>query len=165
MNSHWSYLAFVLPPKRTSVVRLQNLSIAWQYAFQENFSIFNIHSWASSVRSTYTSTYHHGGIVTTGDISSQTTCRTCARRIAELYLCVCSPWCPPYPLNDGPFRVLERSAKYFSLDLGGRQDTVSIDRLKPAFLDTDFGLNEETVAPSAARPQRKPKSPSPVKPL
>ena len=43
---------------------------------------------------------------------------------------------------DGPFRVLERSTKFFTLDLNGRRDTVSIDRLKPAFLDVDFGLHE-----------------------
>ena len=42
---------------------------------------------------------------------------------------------------DGPFRVLERDAKYFTLDLNGKRDTVSVDRLKPAFLDADFGLD------------------------
>ena len=45
---------------------------------------------------------------------------------------------------DGPFRVLERSAKYFTLDLNGRRDTVSIDRLKPAFLDADIGVFDGT---------------------
>eukprot|EP00117_Sycon_ciliatum_P039851 scpid21637/ scgid29378/ Retrotransposable element Tf2 155 kDa protein type 1 len=35
----------------------------------------------------------------------------------------------------GPHRVLERHDKYFRLDLNGRSDTVSIDRLKPAFHD------------------------------
>ena len=35
----------------------------------------------------------------------------------------------------GPFKVLERHSKYFKLDLGNREDTVSIDRLKPAFMD------------------------------
>ena len=39
---------------------------------------------------------------------------------------------PPY---DGPYRVLSREHKYFELDLNGRQDTVSVDRLKPAHLD------------------------------
>ena len=37
---------------------------------------------------------------------------------------------------DGPFRVLKRSAKFYTLDLNGRQDTVSVDRLKPAHLDS-----------------------------
>lgn len=35
---------------------------------------------------------------------------------------------------DGPFRVVERRDKHFVLDLGGRTDTVSVDRLKPAHL-------------------------------
>ena len=43
---------------------------------------------------------------------------------------------------DGPFRVLERVTKFFTLDVNGRRDTISEDRLKPAFLDADFGLHE-----------------------
>lgn len=41
---------------------------------------------------------------------------------------------PPY---SGPFHVLERNAKFFVLDFNGRRETVSIDRLKPAFTDAD----------------------------
>ncbi len=36
---------------------------------------------------------------------------------------------------DGLYKVLKRSSKFFTLDLNGRHDTVSVDRLKPAFLD------------------------------
>lgn len=43
----------------------------------------------------------------------------------------------------GPFRVMSRSEKYFVLDINGRQDTVSLDRLKPAFV-----LNEPVVPSS-----------------
>ena len=35
----------------------------------------------------------------------------------------------------GPFKVIDRQCKFYKLDLGTRQDTVSIDRLKPAFLE------------------------------
>ncbi|KAI0221410.1 hypothetical protein LSAT2_027247, partial [Lamellibrachia satsuma] len=35
----------------------------------------------------------------------------------------------------GPFKVVERHEKFYKLDLGTRHDTVSIDRLKPAFLE------------------------------
>jgi hypothetical protein len=63
---------------------------------------------------------------------------------------------------DSPFKVLGWSAKYFTLDLNGRQDTVSIDHLKPAFLDADFGLSEGTTAPSSNRSQGKPQPLTPV---
>ena len=35
----------------------------------------------------------------------------------------------------GPFKVIDRKAKFYKLDLGTRQDSVSIDRLKPAFFE------------------------------
>ena len=35
----------------------------------------------------------------------------------------------------GPYRVIHRTRKYFILDLDGRQDSVSLDRVKPAFID------------------------------
>ncbi|KAI0208299.1 hypothetical protein LSAT2_007008, partial [Lamellibrachia satsuma] len=34
---------------------------------------------------------------------------------------------------DGPFLILQRNEKFFVLDYNGRHETVSIDRLKPAF--------------------------------
>ncbi|CAF98772.1 unnamed protein product [Tetraodon nigroviridis] len=42
-----------------------------------------------------------------------------------------SPLRPPY---DGPFRVLETGTKSFMLDMGGRAERVTLDRLKPAHL-------------------------------
>ena len=36
---------------------------------------------------------------------------------------------------DGPFRVLTRTDKHFTVDCNGRHSVISIDRLKPAFLE------------------------------
>ena len=46
--------------------------------------------------------------------------------------------CPSYSTsatNDGPFQVIHRADKFFKEDLGTHIDNVSIDRLKPAFMD------------------------------
>ena len=43
------------------------------------------------------------------------------------------PLQPPYK---GPFKVLDRNPKYFTIDVKGHTDTIAEDRLKPAHLDT-----------------------------
>ena len=47
---------------------------------------------------------------------------------------ICKPLQPPY---DGPFPVVKRTDNHFTTDINGRQDTIFVDRLKPAYLDTD----------------------------
>ncbi len=44
---------------------------------------------------------------------------------------------PLQPAYTGPFKVLLHGPKTFVIDHNGRRDTVSIDRLKPAFLDPE----------------------------
>ncbi len=67
-----------------------------------------------------------------------------------LHDAVRKPLQQPY---DGPYLVLDRSAKFFTLDIKGRKDTVSIDRLKPAYLDESVTVDFPTVvAPSSAAP-------------
>ena len=45
-----------------------------------------------------------------------------------------APLTPPYT---GPYRVLSRTDKLFTLDISGKKETVSIDRVKRAFLNTN----------------------------
>ena len=65
-----------------------------------------------------------------------------------------SPLQPPY---DGPFRVLERGAKSFVLDMGGRRELVTVDRLKPAFV-----LAGEEVLPAQVPRRGRPPSRPPA---
>ncbi len=55
------------------------------------------------------------------------------------------PLQPPY---DAPYRVLDRSDRFYTLDLNGRTDSVSVDRLKPAHID--FPIAPETCTPSSS---------------
>lgn len=38
---------------------------------------------------------------------------------------------------DGPFKIIKRNEKYFSISMRGRNSNISIDRLKPAFVAND----------------------------
>ncbi|BHF70473.1 hypothetical protein SprV_0301352400 [Sparganum proliferum] len=57
------------------------------------------------------------------------------------------PLQPPY---DGPYKVLRRSDKHFVIDRNGKTDTVSIDRVKPAFLDDCQAALPQACSPSQA---------------
>ncbi|XP_064470127.1 uncharacterized protein LOC135384871 [Ornithodoros turicata] len=59
-----------------------------------------------------------------------------------------APRKPLQPTYDGPYKVLQRSPKHFTLQLAGRQDTVSVDRLKPAFIESPVDVSPATTPPS-----------------
>jgi len=61
------------------------------------------------------------------------------------------------PLYRGPFQVLLRTDKYFKLKMGEREDTVSVDRLKPVLHEGDV-LPQQP--PRRGRPPRLLASPS-----
>ncbi len=45
---------------------------------------------------------------------------------------ICRPLQSPF---DGPYRVISRMKKHFSIDVRGKHEIVSVDRLKPAHLE------------------------------
>jgi cleavage and polyadenylation specificity factor subunit 1 len=49
----------------------------------------------------------------------------------------------------GPYRVVHRSDKWFVVNVGGRDKTISVDRLKPAFF-----VAEDIVEPADTSPAR-----------
>ena len=49
---------------------------------------------------------------------------------------------------DGPYKVLQRKEKYFVVDAKGKQDTISLDRLKPAHLDNSVSIPPVITEPS-----------------
>ena len=60
---------------------------------------------------------------------------------------VLKPLDPPYR---GPYRVLDRTDKFYKLDMDGKCDTVSLDRLKVAYLDDSPAHSPPMPHPSVA---------------
>ena len=67
------------------------------------------------------------------------------------------PLTPPYI---GPFLVLERGPKTFLIDKSGKKTTVSVDRLKPAFLSPSSDLRSVSPSPQVAFPGPVPRPPA-----
>ncbi|CAH8492890.1 unnamed protein product [Schistosoma mattheei] len=53
---------------------------------------------------------------------------------------------PLQPSYDGPFKVIERTNKTVTIEKAGKTDVISIDRVKPAFIDSD---NQSTSTDSS----------------
>nr|AAK07485.1 gag-pol polyprotein [Clonorchis sinensis] len=59
---------------------------------------------------------------------------------------------PLQPCYDGPFKVIKRHSKYFVLERSGKHDTVSIDRLKPAFIEAPTTTSSNPANPATPAP-------------
>ena len=68
------------------------------------------------------------------------------------------PLQPPYT---GPFLVLKRSPKFYTIDYNGKPSVISLDRLKPAHLDSDSAdtssLNPATPPTTTSQPSPPPR--------
>ena len=49
---------------------------------------------------------------------------------------------------DGPFNVLSRRTKYFAIDIKVKEQNISIDRLKPAYVELQTGALDLPVPSS-----------------
>ena len=76
------------------------------------------------------------------------------------------PLQPPY---DGPYFVLNRTDKHFTLDIDGKKKVVSLDRLKPAYMDntpssTDDDSTTKDTTSTDATSTTQDQPPTPVAP-
>ncbi|GFX63618.1 uncharacterized protein TNCV_2005471 [Trichonephila clavipes] len=80
------------------------------------------------------------------------------QRPQRLFSCVRQSLQPPY---HGPYKVINRSDKVFTLFIKGKNVNVSIDRLKPCFSDnssesdTESSIGEDTPDKPAEMPVKK----------
>ncbi|BHF75883.1 hypothetical protein SprV_0501898000 [Sparganum proliferum] len=71
------------------------------------------------------------------------------------------PLQPPY---DGPYKVLRRSDKDVVIDRNDKTDTVSIDRVNPAYIDdSDLSSSQHCTPPQTVMPPPTGDSPPPVR--
>ena len=52
----------------------------------------------------------------------------------------------------GPFRVIQHGEKYFKIDYGGKPESISVDRLKPAYTDPE--VDPVFLPPRRGRPKK-----------
>ncbi|XP_071828672.1 uncharacterized protein [Apostichopus japonicus] len=67
---------------------------------------------------------------------------------------------PLQPHYNGPYQVIERHDKFFILLVRGKRSTISLDRLKPAYLDDEFTTVAKPSAPSRRIDKAKPTTPT-----
>ncbi|XP_044755009.1 uncharacterized protein LOC123313962 [Coccinella septempunctata] len=55
---------------------------------------------------------------------------------------------------DGPYEVLSRSPKHFVIKINGKETTVTIDRLKPAYVIADDDMKNQPMQEHPVEPDR-----------
>ena len=101
-------------------------------------------------------TSQHGAVPTSVPRNLQQTKYVFIRRDAHR-----TPLQRPY---EGPFKVIQPGPKTFIVDIGGRNETISVDRLKPACMD--LGLPAEVAQPRRrGRPSKQQHPPTISDPL
>merc|ERR1712051_255198 len=65
----------------------------------------------------------------------------------------------------GPYAVIDSNDKFFTLQMGNKQDTVSIDRLKEALVEEDGSPVPVAQPPKRGRPPLQTPSPNAADPL
>ena len=50
---------------------------------------------------------------------------------------------------EGPYEVISRSPKHFTMNVKGTKEIVLLDRLKPAFVDTPISASDSLLPPTA----------------
>ena len=63
---------------------------------------------------------------------------------------------------DGPYCVLNRSDRFYTIDRNGHTDSVSIDRLKPAYVNFPTNGTPSLLSPTATSPSQSTQSTDPV---
>ena len=61
---------------------------------------------------------------------------------------------------DGPYKVLSRNDKFYTLEVNGKSNTVSLDRLKPAYLDPPSSSATTPTTPAPTPPTPLPTPPT-----
>ena len=70
------------------------------------------------------------------------------------------PLQPPY---DGPFPIISRTDKHFTIAINGRNDTISIDRLKPAHIDSEDSQSSQNTPQSQSHSSPSHTPPTPIR--
>ena len=52
------------------------------------------------------------------------------------------------------FKVLQRTDKYFTLDIAGKEKTISLHCLKTAYMDNTLPFTDDTIATNDTKPQQ-----------